>query len=137
MEGDCSAPGLGLSITDRQTLITNVNIMFHAAATVRFDEDLKLAFTINVNGTRDVLELAKEMKNLKVREKYLFTKEVMKTLVKGAVRRYCYSYVAVFECNQVEWLVKIRRITGSWMLSKSFRLTASIRAIGCLLSVNL
>lgn len=46
-------------------MISNVNIIFHAAATVRFDENLKLAFSINVNGTRGVLDLAREMENLK------------------------------------------------------------------------
>lgn len=44
-----------------------MNIIFHVAATVRFDENLKTAFRINVSGTRDVLNLAKEIKNLKVR----------------------------------------------------------------------
>jgi alcohol-forming fatty acyl-CoA reductase len=57
--------GLGLSLTDRQMLVTNVGIIFHAAATIKFDERLKLAVDINVHGTRDVLELAKETKILK------------------------------------------------------------------------
>lgn len=63
--GDCSMAGLGLSLTDRQMLVTNVGIIFHAAATIKFDERLKLAVDINVHGTRDVLELAKETKLLK------------------------------------------------------------------------
>lgn len=66
--GDCSIAGLGLSLTDRQTLATNISIIFHAAATVKFDENLKLAVDINVHGTKDVIELAKEMKNLKVKK---------------------------------------------------------------------
>lgn len=66
--GDVSIAGLGLSLTDRQTLVSNVNIMFHAAATIKFDESLKLAVDINVHGTKDVLELAKETTNLKVSE---------------------------------------------------------------------
>jgi alcohol-forming fatty acyl-CoA reductase len=64
--GDVSVAGLGLSLTDRQILVSNVNIMFHAAATIKFDESLKLAVDINVHGTKDVLELAKETTNLKV-----------------------------------------------------------------------
>lgn len=64
--GDCSIAGLGLSLTDRQTLISNINIIFHAAATIKFDENLKLAIDINVHGTKDVIELGKEMKQLKV-----------------------------------------------------------------------
>lgn len=64
--GDCSVAGLGLSLIDRQTLVTNISIIFHAAATIKFDESLKLAVDINVHGTKDVIELAKETKNLKV-----------------------------------------------------------------------
>lgn len=64
--GDCSIAGLGLSLTDRQTLVSNISIIFHAAATIKFDESLKLAVDINVHGTKDVIELGKEMTNLKV-----------------------------------------------------------------------
>lgn len=40
--------------------------MFHCAATIKFDENLKLAIDINVHGTKDVIELGKELKQLKV-----------------------------------------------------------------------
>ncbi|CRL00357.1 CLUMA_CG013629, isoform A [Clunio marinus] len=63
--GDCSIAGLGLSLTDRQTLVSTISIIFHAAATIKFDESLKLAVDINVHGTKDVIQLGKEMKNLK------------------------------------------------------------------------
>ncbi|KAL1502548.1 hypothetical protein ABEB36_007674 [Hypothenemus hampei] len=63
--GDCSIAGLGISITDRQKLINNINLVFHAAATVNFNEQIKLAYDINVNGTKNILNLAREMKNLK------------------------------------------------------------------------
>ncbi|XP_050540836.1 fatty acyl-CoA reductase wat-like isoform X3 [Daktulosphaira vitifoliae] len=63
--GDVSLPGLGLSASDRQKLIEEVNIMFHAAATIRFDEHIRVAIDINVLGTREMLKLAKETINLK------------------------------------------------------------------------
>lgn len=66
LAGDCQMAGLGLKLTDRQTIVNNIDIVFHAAATVRFDEKLKLAIDINVHGTKDVLELAKQMTKLKV-----------------------------------------------------------------------
>lgn len=66
IEGDCSLPGLGMSDFDRQKLIENCNIVFHAAATVRFDEKLKLALAINVNGTREIMTLSKQLKSLVV-----------------------------------------------------------------------
>lgn len=39
--GDISLPHLGLSESDRSTLINNVNIIIHSAATVKFDEPLE------------------------------------------------------------------------------------------------
>ncbi|TDG39648.1 hypothetical protein AWZ03_013930 [Drosophila navojoa] len=63
--GDCLKPGLGLNINDRQLLIDHVNVVFHMAATVRFDEKLKRAVKINVHGTYDIMQLCKEMKYLK------------------------------------------------------------------------
>ncbi|XP_050316285.1 fatty acyl-CoA reductase wat-like isoform X2 [Anthonomus grandis grandis] len=63
--GDCTIAGLGISIIDRQKLISNIDVVFHVAATVNFNEHLKLAYNINLNGTKDLLNLAREMKNLK------------------------------------------------------------------------
>lgn len=67
--GDCSITGLGLTINDRQKLINNIEIVFHVAATVRFDENLKIAHSINVKGTADVVELCRQMTGLKVSTK--------------------------------------------------------------------
>jgi hypothetical protein len=66
ISGDCNMPGMGLKPSDRSLLMEDVTHVFHVAATVRFDEKLRLAVGINVMGTHDVLELAKEMKKLKV-----------------------------------------------------------------------
>lgn len=66
IEGDCSLPGLGISESDRRKLIDNCEIILHAAATVRFDEKLKLALAINVNGTKEIMLLSKAAKSLVV-----------------------------------------------------------------------
>lgn len=42
----------------------NVNIVFHSAATVNFDEKLSLSLKINVLGTQSVIRLCHRMKNL-------------------------------------------------------------------------
>uniref|UniRef100_A0A182P6X5 Fatty acyl-CoA reductase n=1 Tax=Anopheles epiroticus TaxID=199890 RepID=A0A182P6X5_9DIPT len=63
--GDCMQPGLGISSSDREVLTENVNIVFHLAATVRFDEKMKTAMQINVKACRDVLDLCHDMKHLK------------------------------------------------------------------------
>ncbi|XP_026313574.1 fatty acyl-CoA reductase wat-like [Hyposmocoma kahamanoa] len=67
VEGDASAPDLGIRSSDRQYITDNVDIIVHAAATVRFDEPLKTAVILNVRCTKLVLELAKECKHLKVK----------------------------------------------------------------------
>ncbi|XP_055317180.1 fatty acyl-CoA reductase wat-like [Sitodiplosis mosellana] len=63
--GDCMLPGLGLTSADKQLLVKNVNIVFHMAATVRFDEKLKIAMQINVQACKDVMQICSEMVNLK------------------------------------------------------------------------
>ncbi|EFA05024.1 fatty acyl-CoA reductase wat [Tribolium castaneum] len=63
--GDCSLPDLGISQQDRQVLINEVSVIFHVAATVRFDEKLKMAVAINVRAPQDMLKLAHEMPHLK------------------------------------------------------------------------
>ena len=67
LTGDCAEIGLGLSEPDRQILEETVSIVFHAAATVRFDESLKSAVLMNTRGTREIMMIARNMKNLKVR----------------------------------------------------------------------
>lgn len=64
--GDCGQPGLGISPADRQTITREVSIVFHVAATVRFDEKMKLAVPINVRSPKDVMDLCKEISYLKV-----------------------------------------------------------------------
>lgn len=66
MSGNIEQPLFGLSEEDKQKFAEEVNIIFHGAATVRFDEKLKTAIGINVLGTRELIKLAKTVKNLKV-----------------------------------------------------------------------
>ncbi|XP_076178777.1 fatty acyl-CoA reductase wat [Ptiloglossa arizonensis] len=63
--GDCSLPGLGISASDRALITRDVSIVFHVAATVRFDEKMKLAVPINVRSPKDALDLSREMPGLK------------------------------------------------------------------------
>ncbi|XP_077517052.1 fatty acyl-CoA reductase 1-like isoform X2 [Amblyomma americanum] len=62
--GDILEPGLGLSEEDLGTLVENVTIVYHSAASVRFDEPLRKAIDINVLGTRRVVELCHKLKNI-------------------------------------------------------------------------
>ncbi|XP_075988837.1 putative fatty acyl-CoA reductase CG5065 [Anticarsia gemmatalis] len=64
--GDVAEPDLALSAEDRQLICNNMHIIVHAAATIRFDEELKKAVLLNVRGTKLMVELAKQCKNLKL-----------------------------------------------------------------------
>ncbi|KAM0733679.1 Fatty acyl-CoA reductase wat [Formica fusca] len=64
VEGDVSKLDLGLSPKNRK-LILDTNIIFHGAATVRFNESIRVAVNINVRGTKQMLLLAKEMPDFK------------------------------------------------------------------------
>ncbi|PSN39596.1 putative fatty acyl-CoA reductase [Blattella germanica] len=88
IEGDCMSLRLGLSDADYQILEDNVNIVFHIAASVRFDDPIGKATILNVRGTREIMLLAKKIKNLKVMitgalpNTYLFTKALAEHVVK-------------------------------------------------------
>ncbi|KAH8347023.1 hypothetical protein KR059_004329, partial [Drosophila kikkawai] len=62
--GDCLEPDLGISESDRKLLVSEVQVVIHGAATVRFDEALHLSLAINVRATRLMLQLAKQMTQL-------------------------------------------------------------------------
>ncbi|CAH2056239.1 unnamed protein product, partial [Iphiclides podalirius] len=66
VSGDVGQDELGLSPTDRSLLIENVNVVIHSAATLDFGDNLRPTVKINVLGTRSVLQLCKEIKDLKV-----------------------------------------------------------------------
>jgi len=65
IEGDVSLPNLGISEKDEAELIDKVDIVFHSAATVRFNEPLKEAVILNTLGTRRVIDLCTKIKHLK------------------------------------------------------------------------
>lgn len=64
--GDIALPDAGLNETDRQMLMGEVDVIFHCAATVRFDDSLRKSTDLNVRCVRDLLAMAKQMKQLKV-----------------------------------------------------------------------
>jgi fatty acyl-CoA reductase len=62
--GDVALEGLGIAEEQRRLVINNVSLMYHFAATIRFDEKLKKAVELNTRGTREMIRLAKECKKL-------------------------------------------------------------------------
>jgi len=65
VEGDSTQPGLGLSPDNRQRIVEHVNIVFHMAATVRFNETLSVAVVTNVMGTRELMLLCQDCTKIK------------------------------------------------------------------------
>ncbi|XP_075988903.1 fatty acyl-CoA reductase wat-like [Anticarsia gemmatalis] len=65
VEGDVTQIRLGLNERDWARLTQEVSVIFHVAATIRFDEPLRKATFTNLRGTREVLVLAKQCGNLK------------------------------------------------------------------------
>lgn len=69
IEGDITKPLCGLSDSDVQTLKNKIQIFYHLAALVKFDQELRdELFLINYEGTKNTLELAK----LLAVEKYFY-----------------------------------------------------------------
>ncbi|XP_034082965.1 fatty acyl-CoA reductase 1 isoform X3 [Gymnodraco acuticeps] len=66
VSSDLIRPGLDLSEEDQSVLADRVNIVFHCAATIRFNEPLKDAMQLNVLATQKMLALAHRMKHLEV-----------------------------------------------------------------------
>ncbi|XP_068986787.1 putative fatty acyl-CoA reductase CG5065 [Bombus flavifrons] len=63
VKGDVSLPELGLSREDRNLLLQKVNIVFHAAATVKFNEPLHVAVNVNTKGTARMIQLWNEIRH--------------------------------------------------------------------------
>lgn len=66
IEGDLEVTELGMSASDRKLIADNASIVFHSAADVRFDRPLRVAYDINMDGTKRILDFATEFKHLDV-----------------------------------------------------------------------
>ncbi|XP_071955375.1 fatty acyl-CoA reductase 1-like [Antedon mediterranea] len=66
INSDLQHSKLGLSDEDIATLREKVTVVFHVAATIKFDEKLGLSLKLNVVATQEMLKLCKEMNSLKV-----------------------------------------------------------------------
>jgi long-chain acyl-CoA synthetase len=59
--GDITKPGLGLSITEQNELVSEVTHIIHSAASTKFQQPLDKARFINYGGTKNVLKFAGEV----------------------------------------------------------------------------
>ena len=88
LEGDISLLKLGLSEKDRETLINEVDIMIHNAANVYFDIRVSDSLTINVLGTKEMLDLAAECKHMKA---FVYVSTAYSHCYRKEIREECYD----------------------------------------------
>ena len=67
IEGDLEKPNFDLCPESMDYLKEHTHVILHIAATVKFDEEMIKAITINLAGTRTALEIGRQSKNLQVR----------------------------------------------------------------------
>lgn len=63
--GDVTELDLGLAEASKK-LLKNVSLIFHSAASVRFDDTLKYAVIMNTRGTRELMKFAESLSKIKV-----------------------------------------------------------------------
>ena len=66
IEGDVCFPNLKLCASDWARVTREVNIVYHSAATIRFTEPLKTASKLHILGTEHVVQLCRDMRQLRV-----------------------------------------------------------------------
>jgi alcohol-forming fatty acyl-CoA reductase len=64
--GDVSEANLGLSNDHLSLVVRETNVVFHFAATLNFNAPIKTAVQMNIRGLDYVLNLSKQMRNLRV-----------------------------------------------------------------------
>ena len=64
--GDLSTSGLGIDERTQLEIEKRCSIVFHIAASVRFDDTLKKAFLTNIKGTLEVIKFCETWANLEV-----------------------------------------------------------------------
>lgn len=63
IEGDVTVVGLGITDESR-ALLKDVSVIFHSAASVRFDENYKTAIILNTKGTHEVIKFSLTLDSL-------------------------------------------------------------------------
>jgi len=91
--GDMTELRLGLSDGDYRFLVENVSVVFHVAASVRFDEPIRDATIMNVRGTREVVQLSKQMKQLEVSQEYVLFKTIATLVICVLKNRNCIRFM--------------------------------------------
>ncbi|KPI92954.1 Putative fatty acyl-CoA reductase CG5065 [Papilio xuthus] len=62
--GDMESQEWGIRNNDRKTILENVSVVFHSAAEIRFHKPLKYTLKVNVEGTRELMNVCRQMNKL-------------------------------------------------------------------------
>ncbi|XP_046464442.1 putative fatty acyl-CoA reductase CG5065 [Daphnia pulex] len=101
VKGDVTLPQLGLSPSDLQLLTENVSVVFHSAATVKFNEELKTALVMNVKGPMEMLEICRKMKHL---EAFVHVSTAFNNLDREKIKEEVYFNPKVNPVKLIEFL---------------------------------
>ncbi|XP_063242005.1 putative fatty acyl-CoA reductase CG5065 isoform X2 [Bacillus rossius redtenbacheri] len=123
--GDSSSPRLGLSDSDYHHLTQHVHIVLHLAATVRFDEKMKVAINTNIKGTMEVIHLCQECILLKAA---VFVTTAFSNLFDRVVEEKFYDSPMQLEeivalmggLSEQELEILSHKITGRWCIPYLF-----------------
>lgn len=116
----------GISEEDLLIITTSVNIVFHSAATVRFNDDLKEAGLLNSLATKVLLDLCLQIDNLKsvvyVSTAYCnpgrkYVKESIYETVNDEAREHFLNAVKHFSKNQLNSLAKYVKVNKKFCLT--------------------
>jgi thioester reductase-like protein len=97
LEADIEQPGLGLSNDNRERLLkSHVSIVFHVAASVRFNKPLNAAIKANTLAVLGVLQLCHELPQIEVKKtecQFLYSSEVCITFMVCILLRVIYENI--------------------------------------------
>lgn len=65
ISGDVSLPSLGMSM-ESMAMLHDVSIVFHSAATLKFDEELKIAVDQNVRSVMRLMDICDRLPKIEV-----------------------------------------------------------------------
>ncbi|XP_072948456.1 fatty acyl-CoA reductase wat-like [Epargyreus clarus] len=121
IDGDVRELKMDLSEDDWKTITEEVNVIFHMAATVNFQEDVRTATITNVRGTREMMLLARACRQLKsmVHVSTAYS-HATKHRINKAVREDFYEapiapedMITLAENNEIDYLNDILKSRGS------------------------
>ncbi|XP_012263699.2 putative fatty acyl-CoA reductase CG5065 [Athalia rosae] len=114
IEGDVGEDGLGISKSDNDLLVSKCTLVFHAAAFISFAARLDMAIRINLEGSRQVLDLAKNMLNCKAMV-YVSTAYANCTVRNAIVEEKLYPT----PCDPIDFLKMVKKLSPEELEAKT------------------